>query len=234
MAADWPQLSTLSNSSRIAQLSHLALPAEATPTKNTERDTTPTLNSDRVLPNLLRLLSSLSSLTCFPNLSSLSTSEHHLVFLLSLLHCALHSHCRLTGRPTPRLSLLSSSLSLLCTLSQGHPPTHEDTAETLREHVLALYSPVCSGLVLQGLVTSCLSSSTVAATGSKLSLALGECGDIEVVTPGPEVPLENYRDHVMGVMSSEIEEKTDLQLRYILCTLYSAHRLILDGVPRTN
>ncbi|CAI8029243.1 hypothetical protein GBAR_LOCUS16617 [Geodia barretti] len=56
--------------------------------------------------------------------------------------------------------------------------------------------------------------------GAKLTLALGEYGELEVVTPGPGVPLENYRDHVMGMMSSETHHRTDTILSKQ--TLYSA------------
>ena len=88
----------------------------------------------------------------------------------------------------------------------------------LRHHTLALYGPVCSGPVLEGLVASCLDLSALETPGAKLTLALGEYGELEVVTPGPGVPLENYRDHVMGMMSSETHHRTDTILRYV-CTL---------------
>ena len=89
---------------------------------------------------------------------------------------------------------------------------------------MMLYSPICSGTVLKSLVTNCLNLSTVETPGCKLTLALGDYGDIEVVVPGSEVPLENYGDHVMGLMSSDAHKGTYTLLRYnILVWFYSLH-----------
>ena len=198
-----PQVAAFSRFCQTAMLSHLALPfATQLPLEATHKD--------RVLPNLLYLLS------CLPHFShlqasSIPTSSHPLIFHLSLLHCALHHYSKLAGTQTPGLSLFSSSLSLLSSFTHDCPLPH--IVSTLKTHVLTTYS---NGPVLESLVSSCLDSSTVVPGGS-LTLTLGEYGVLEVVTPGPGVPLTNYGDHVMGMMSSDTH-KTDDTLRCAVVT----------------
>ena len=210
--ADCPQLAMLSRFTRVTRLSHLAIPPPPHPTPDFSNSLP---GVDRILPDLLYLLTTLPHLPCSSQLSSLPPSSHPLLFHLSLLHCTLCNYCKLTGRPPPPFSLFSSSLSLLHTLTQDHLPL-ADTVTALRHHTMTLYDPICSGPVLDGLLASCLHLSVVEAPGGKLTLVLGECGEVEVVTPGPEVPLGHYGDHVMGMMSSEIHKATDTLLRYTL------------------
>lgn len=197
-----PQLTTLSRFCRTVLLSHLSLPfATHLPLETTQKD--------GVLPNMLYLLSSLPHFSQF-QVSSLPTSSHPLLFHLSLLHCALHHHNKLAGIPTPSLSLFSSSLSLL---HSSHDNPLPDIVTALQTHTLTSYSICCSKLVLESLVASCLDSSTMV-LGSNFTLTLGGYGNLEVVTPGPGVPLANYGDHVMGMMSSDTHKTTDT-LRYV-------------------
>ena len=194
-----PQLPALSRVCQASLLSHLAL--RSTTQLPTEA------RQDGILPALLYLLSSLPRLT-LSQLSSLPTSSQPLLFHLALLHCALYHRSRLAGAPTPSLSLFSSSLSLLLSLPHDHPLP--DILTALRTHALTAYSSYCSGLVLEGLVGCCLDTSSVVPGGS-FTLPLGsDFGSLEVVTPGLRVPLTNYTDHVMGMMSSETHKRTDI------------------------
>lgn len=198
-----PHLTTLSVFCRTALLSHMALPfATQLPLEVTHKKS--------VLSNLLYLICGLPNLSSL-QLSSLPTSFHPLLFHLSLLHCALHHHNKLAGAPTPSLSLLFSSLSLLHSFPHDHPLPN--VVMSLQNQTVTLYSTCCSSPVLESLVGSCLDLTTVAPGGS-FTLTLGVCGSLEVVTPASGVPLANYGDHVMGMMSSPSHKTCDT-LRYI-------------------
>ena len=210
-----PQLTTLSRFCRATHLSHLALPFSShLPPEATQ--------TEGVLPSLLYLLSSLPHISR-SQLSSLPTSFHPLLFHLSLLHSALHHRSKLAGRRPPSLPLFSSALSLLSSLSPDH--TLPDVVETLKEHSLSVYSSHCSRPVVESLVNSCLDPSTVV-PGGTLTIDMGECSSLIVVTPGPGVPLSNYGDHVAGIISSDAHKGTDV-LRFgyimhacIMCVIY--------------
>ena len=59
--------------------------------------------------------------------------------------------------------------------------------------------------------------------GSTLTLAVGEWGTLEVVTPGPGVPVANYGDHVAGIMSSDTHKTTD-DLRYMYVYVHTLYK----------
>ena len=191
VSTDCPQLTMLSTFCRTALLSHMTLsfatqlPLEA-------------IHEESVLSSLLYLLSGLPHLSAL-KFSSLPTSFHPLLFHLCLLHCALHHHNKLAGLPTPSLSLLFSSLSLLHSFPHDHPLPNVVMA--LHKHTATLYSTCCSGPVLESLVSNCLNLATVVPGGS-FTLTLGDYGSLEMVTPASGVRLGNYGNHVMGMMSS--------------------------------
>lgn len=79
----------------------------------------------------------------------------------------------------------------------------------LQKHTGSLYSTCCSVPVLDSLVSNCLELATVVPGGS-LTLTLGDYGSLEVVTPASGVPLANYGNHVMGMMSSPTHKTSDI------------------------
>ena len=202
VSTDCSHLTTLTRFCQTALLSNVALSyTTSIPTETTQ--------TNGVLTNLIYLLSSLPHIAP-SQLSSLPTSFHPLLFNLTLLHSTLHHHCQLSNRPTPNLSLFSSSISLLCSLTNNHQ--QEQILKALQTHAMTVYSTCCNGPILESLVNSCLDLSAVV-PGTNITLTISNYGNIEVVTPGPGVPLNNYGDHVMGMMSSDIHKTTDT-LRY--------------------